>query len=192
MGDQYRLAELRGDHRGGVADMDHERAAADPGAVDPFRGQAEIMRDRHRRLAGGRDAVDVGWLEPGIGHRVERRIGVQLDLRHVGDDAEPGRLGGADNGDRFRLHRLPPRRAEEGEGDLVVELLKATSTGMSSSNASGVCGQPVMLVIRRGPRRYCPRPLPGLPFNSLVEPLMDAGRFDGKGTHSRVRRYHPS
>jgi hypothetical protein len=28
-----------------VADMDHERAAADRVAVDPFRGQAEIMRD---------------------------------------------------------------------------------------------------------------------------------------------------
>ena len=61
------------------------------------------MRDRHRRLAGGRDAVDVGGFEHGIGHRVERRVGVQLDLRHVGDDAEPGCLGGADNGDRFRL-----------------------------------------------------------------------------------------
>jgi hypothetical protein len=24
---------------------------------------------------------------------------VQLDLRHVGDDAEPGGFGGADNGD---------------------------------------------------------------------------------------------
>jgi len=39
------------------------------------------VRDRHRRLAGGRDAVDVGGSEPGIGHRVERRIGVQLDPR---------------------------------------------------------------------------------------------------------------
>jgi len=39
------------------------------------------MRDRHRRLAGGRDAVDVGGLEPGVGHRVERGAGMQLDLR---------------------------------------------------------------------------------------------------------------
>jgi hypothetical protein len=29
-----------GDSRGGVVDMDHERAAADRGAVDPFRGEA--------------------------------------------------------------------------------------------------------------------------------------------------------
>jgi len=59
MGDQHGPAEARGDCRGGVADMDHERAAADRGAVDPIRGEAEIMRDRHWRLAGGRDAVDV-------------------------------------------------------------------------------------------------------------------------------------
>jgi hypothetical protein len=46
MRDQHRLAEARGDRRGGVADMDHERAAADRGAVDPFRGQAQVMRHR--------------------------------------------------------------------------------------------------------------------------------------------------
>ncbi len=45
------------------------------------------MSDRHRRLAGGRNAVDVGGLEPGIGHSIERRVGMQLDVRHVGDDA---------------------------------------------------------------------------------------------------------
>jgi hypothetical protein len=45
--------------------MDHERAAADRGAIDPFRGKAEIIRDRHWRLASGRDAVDVGGLEAG-------------------------------------------------------------------------------------------------------------------------------
>ena len=64
-----------------------------PTAVDPFGCQAQIMPNRHRRLAGGRDAVDVGGPEPGIGHRVERSAGMQLDLRHVGNDAEPGRLG---------------------------------------------------------------------------------------------------
>ncbi len=39
------------------------------------------MRDRHRRLAGGRDAIDVGGFEPGIGHGIERRVGMQLDLQ---------------------------------------------------------------------------------------------------------------
>jgi hypothetical protein len=48
MGDQYRLAEARGDRRGGMADMDYERAAADRDAVDPFRRQAEIMCYRPR------------------------------------------------------------------------------------------------------------------------------------------------
>jgi hypothetical protein len=58
MRDQYRLAEARGDRRGGMADMDRERAAADRSAVDPFRGEAQVLRHRHRRLAGGGDAVD--------------------------------------------------------------------------------------------------------------------------------------
>ena len=60
------------------------------GAVDPFLDQAQVMRDRHRRLAGGCDAVDVGGFEAGIGHRIERRARAELDLRHVGDDSEPG------------------------------------------------------------------------------------------------------
>jgi hypothetical protein len=38
------------------------------GAVDPLWGDAEIVRDRHRRLAGGRNAVDVGGFEAGIGN----------------------------------------------------------------------------------------------------------------------------
>ena len=46
--------------------------------------------------------------EPGIGHCVECRVGVQLDLRHFGDDAEPGGLGGTDDGDRFRANRGSP------------------------------------------------------------------------------------
>ena len=63
------------------------------------------MRDRNRRLAGGRDAVDVFGFERGVGHRVERGVGMQLDLRHVRDDAELCGLGGTHDGDRFRLHR---------------------------------------------------------------------------------------
>jgi hypothetical protein len=43
MRDQHRLAQARGDRRGGVADMDHERAVADRGAVDPTRGGIESL-----------------------------------------------------------------------------------------------------------------------------------------------------
>jgi hypothetical protein len=32
---------------------------------------------------------------------------VELDLRHAGDDAEVGRLGGADNGYGFLFHGVP-------------------------------------------------------------------------------------
>ena len=39
--------------------MDHEQHPA----VDPFRRQAQIVRHRDERLAGGRDVVDVGELK---------------------------------------------------------------------------------------------------------------------------------
>jgi hypothetical protein len=53
MGGQH--LQPRGERRGGVADKDHERAAADRGAVDSLGGDAEILHNRCRRLAGGRD-----------------------------------------------------------------------------------------------------------------------------------------
>ena len=66
MRDQHRLAQPGLDRRGGVADMDHKRAAANPGAVDPFRRETQIMRDRRRRLANGREAINVRRLRPHI------------------------------------------------------------------------------------------------------------------------------
>jgi hypothetical protein len=77
----------------------------DRGAIDPFRGQVQIVCHRHRRLAGGRDAVDIGGFETGIGHCIECGVGVQLDLRHVRDDAELCGLGGTDDGDTVRVIR---------------------------------------------------------------------------------------
>ena len=104
MGDQHGLAEPGLDRRRGVADVQHERAAADGGAVDPGRRDAEIVGDLLRGLDGGGDAVDVGQLQSGIGDGVERRIRMELDLRHVRDDAEFGGLGGADDGDCVSAH----------------------------------------------------------------------------------------
>jgi hypothetical protein len=46
-------------HVGESAAIGVERQSAAWGGV--------LMRDRHRRLAGSGDAVDVGGLEPGIG-----------------------------------------------------------------------------------------------------------------------------
>ena len=40
----------------------------------------------------------------GIGDGVERRVGMELNLRHVGDDAEFGGLGSADDGDLVSAH----------------------------------------------------------------------------------------
>jgi hypothetical protein len=55
--------------------------------------------------------VDVGGFEPRIGNPVERSVGMQLDLRHVKDDAESGCLGRVDD---FGFIGLPSRREEEG------------------------------------------------------------------------------
>jgi hypothetical protein len=43
-GDQYRFAEARGDRRGGVVDMDHERATADRGGAERARRHATAKR----------------------------------------------------------------------------------------------------------------------------------------------------
>jgi hypothetical protein len=56
MGDQHRLAEAHGDRRGGLAHMDHERAAA----ARCRRHTSEWCRgnaSRHRRLVGGRRLI---------------------------------------------------------------------------------------------------------------------------------------
>src|SRR5712691_11276710 len=152
MGDQHALAQPAFERRGGRADMDHERAAADRGAIDPFGRDAEVMRDCGRGLAGGRDPVDVGGLEPAILQRVERGVGMEPDLRQTGNPAHFGRFGGADDGDRFRFHRTYPF-AGRNRGRVISSsiLSKATSSGMSRMSASGVCGHSTMLLIMRGP-----------------------------------------
>ena len=62
------------------------------------------LRQRLRHLARRRHAVDVGRLQAAILHRVERRVRMQLDLRHAGNDAELRRLRRPDHGHRFLLH----------------------------------------------------------------------------------------
>ena len=156
MRDQDGLRQTGLDRRRGMAHMDHERAPADGRAVHPGGRNAEIVRDLHRRLAGGGDAVDVLRPQPGIRHRVQRRVGVQLDLRHVGDDTEFRGLGGADNGYGLASHGDYPF-AGRNSGSVTVSFCfsNITSSGMSSCNASGVCGQSTMLVIMRGPSASC-------------------------------------
>ena len=116
MRDQHGLAQAGLDRGGGMADMQHERAAADGGAVDPGRRDAEIMRDLLRRLDRGGEAVDVGQFQAGIGNGVECGVRMQLDLRDIGDDAKLGGLGGADDGDLVPAHdaTLSPGGTREG------------------------------------------------------------------------------
>ena len=102
--DQHGLAQSGFDRGRGMADMQHEGAAAHRSAVDPGRRDAEVMADLLRRLDRGGKAVDVGQFQPGIRDCVQRRIRMQLDLRHVGNDAEFGGLGCADDGNLIPAH----------------------------------------------------------------------------------------
>ena len=135
-----------------MADMQHERAAADRGAVDPGRLDAEIVADLLRRFDRGGEAVDVGQLQSGIGDGIQRRIRVKLELRHVGDDTELGGLGRADDGNLVACAwSYPFAGRNTGRVILSSSASNATSSFMSSSSASGVCGQSMMLLIIRGP-----------------------------------------
>ena len=111
MRDEDCRAEPRGDRRDGVPDMDDERAAADRGAVDVSGRDAEIMRDLGRVVPCRRHAVDLLRRQPAIGHGVQRRIGMELQLRDVRQLAQPGRLGRADDGNLARdgVHHAPSR-----------------------------------------------------------------------------------
>src|SRR5438477_923479 len=135
-----------------MADMQHERTAADGRAVDPGRLDAEVMGDLLRGFHGGGDPVDVGKLQSGVRNGIQRRIRVQLDLRHVRDDAEFGGLGRANDGDLIPAH-VPQPFAGRNKGRVILSssFSNATSSFMSSSSASGVCGQSMMLLIMRGP-----------------------------------------
>ena len=104
MGDQHGLAQAGLDRCGGMADVQHEGAAADRGAVHPGRRDAEVMGDLLRGFHGSGDAVDVGQFQPGVRNRVQRGIRVQLDLRRVGNNAELGGLGRADDSNLVPAH----------------------------------------------------------------------------------------
>ncbi len=74
------------------------------------------MRDLLRRLDRGGKAVDIGQFQAGVGDRVQRGVGMQLDLRDIGNDAELGGFGGADDGDLIPAHVLSPSPDGTGEG----------------------------------------------------------------------------
>ena len=141
--------------------MDHEGAAADGCAVHPFRHDAEIVGEFGRHLASGRDAVNVGGAQAAIRHRIERGVGMELELRDVGQLAEVGGFGGAYYGDgaglvgHVRSSPQPPAGRQSGSEMSSSIFSKQTSSGMSSSSASGVCSHSTMLVIMRTPSGSC-------------------------------------
>ena len=76
MRDQHGTTEAFIDRGCGVPQVDQEGGAANRGAVDPGRGDAEIVGHLCRLFTAAGDTIDVARLEPGIGHRVQRRVRV--------------------------------------------------------------------------------------------------------------------
>src|SRR2546425_1226651 len=104
-------AEIIGDGGRRVVDVGDERRAADGGAVDVLRIEAQVVDDRQRPDAGvggdGEVAVDVLLAEPGVLQRGAR--GQRLDLEHALRRLALGKL--VDTRDQcLRLH-LALRRA---------------------------------------------------------------------------------
>ena len=62
------------------------------------------MCDLLRSFDRGRDTVDIGQFQAGIGDGVQRRIRVQLDLRRVRNNPKLGSLGSADHSDPIFSH----------------------------------------------------------------------------------------
>ena len=105
--DQGHPAAPAGHGQRGVAQVEHEGRPADVRAVAVARGDAQVLAQLGRRQAGGKETVNLGLLDPGLGQRVAAGLGVQLEGRLVGQDADLVRLADADDAGR-RQPRGPP------------------------------------------------------------------------------------
>ena len=151
VGDEHQAAHPGGQGGGGVAYVDHERTTAHRRSVQPAGCDPEVVGDRDRALPGAGNAVDRTRIHAAVGDGVASRVGVQVDGRHVGNAAELGRLGGADDGDDApNAHRADP--AGRNCGNMISpRSSNVTSSGMSTTRFSGVFSTSRMLDIRRGP-----------------------------------------
>ena len=137
------------DCRRRVANMQHEGTSAYGRTIDPGGNDAEVVGEGSGVFTGGGDSVDIPGFQTGVRQGVQGGVGVQCDHRHVGDLAHPRGLRRPDDGDASGLHDLTTGLKR---GSVMSpKRSNATSSGMSSFNASGVCGQSTMLVIIRGP-----------------------------------------
>ena len=150
--DQHGLRVPGLDGRRRVPDVQQERGAAHPGAVDPARDDAERVRDlRRSRRGDGGDPVDVPQAQPGVADRVHRRLHVQPQRGVAGQLAHLVGLGRArDDDPGAPAHGPAPAGVNTGRYT-SPRGSNITRNGMSRTRASGVAGTPIRLVIIRGP-----------------------------------------
>jgi hypothetical protein len=90
MGDEHGRREACFDCRDRVADVDHERAAADGCAIDVGGRNAKVEGGLGGAGARASDAVDIGGLQARVLHGSDCRLGVQPELRVLREDAFEG------------------------------------------------------------------------------------------------------
>jgi len=103
-----------------------------------------------RRADAGRVTV-LGQDLAAHAQAVKRRIGVQLQLRNVGQLPHLGGFSGADHGRACARHHGAPASLNSGRLIWSFTDVKVTSTGSSSCNKAGSHGVPTMLVSIFGP-----------------------------------------
>ena len=102
MADDGDIAEAVMQRQQRMAHHDDEGATAHGRAVDmAWRDAERLAQERRRMLAGGEDAVDVGDLQAGIGHRVVDRLQMQAQLADFRQGANFVGLVDPDDGDRI-------------------------------------------------------------------------------------------
>src|SRR5262249_37528769 len=146
---------MQGGHR--VADHDDERAAADGGAVDVARRDAERLADGGRRVLTRReDAVDVRDLQSSVADRVGHGFHVQAQLTPVRQGAHLVRFIHADDaghvGEIAQIGHGAHRTGwKSGRVTSSVSLENTTSTGMSQQIFLGSGSTFTRLESMRGP-----------------------------------------
>ncbi len=98
MRDERDLAQATGKCVRGVRDVNQKRTTADSRAIEICRNDAQILGSFHRRHARGEDGIHIARGQACFTQCVVRRLGVQLNDRLVGQDANLVGLGRADDG----------------------------------------------------------------------------------------------
>src|SRR5439155_18081425 len=150
------LTHARVDRSQRVLDVRDEGAAADLRSVDVAGTDAQVLgRLRSHPQAGAEDRVDVVLPEPGVGERVSRRLGVELEGGLVGQLPVLVGFVGADDRDAPAQAAEVALGAHAGRkwGSAISDDTSSntTSTGIPIRIFAGSASMPTRFDMRRAP-----------------------------------------